>query len=84
MPVGIFSSARLLGSKPSSASVGSGVAVAGGGASRAACGSMWYGASTDGSAASFFSHAFLYGVNTENTPPVCDSTSLFSKITWSL
>jgi hypothetical protein len=45
---------------------------------------MLYGASTDGSAASFFSHAFLYGVNTENTPPVCDSTSLFSKITWSL
>ena len=32
----------------------------------------------------FLSHAFLYGVNTENGVPACDKTSSRSKMTWSL
>ncbi|MNY41550.1 hypothetical protein D3C86_1763750 [compost metagenome] len=59
-------------------------AEAGSGAKCAASGSTGSAARHSGSASIFFSHAFLYGVNTENGVPDCDSTSRFSNTTWSL
>ena len=77
MPVGSLISRRLVRENPidSNAGISSVLSFA----KCDLCGSIGYGLTKN--ASSRFSHAFLYGVNTEKNLPAPVSTSSFSKMT---